>query len=159
MDDKFRQNFIQQTVLTGVFYDAVINRPAGQTKKEALQNAATTFDPFTEEDFETVFKDKYHVANWLRNNKETLNSEQVYERLQSCRPISNGNMERLWDNLYYHFSLQLPSYYESIINALLAVQHVITNLETTDETDILRLANAKVLLPEKIFKEDYASPL
>ena len=154
MDSNFRQNFIQQTVLGGVFYDAVINRPAGQSKKEAVQIAATGFEPFSKNDFETLFGDKYQAADWLAKNKSTLTSVQIYSRLQHSLPINDKHLADLWDNLYYHIILNLPTQYQNSITNLLVVQHIITNLTTGDKIDYMRLANAVVIIPDKIFTED-----
>lgn len=157
MDDKFKQNFIQQTVLSGVFYDAVINRPAGQTKKEATQLAALEFEPYAEKDFKTLFGDKYEAASWLAKNKSNLTSEHIYDRLKHYKPINDTNIVGLWDNLYYHITLQLPSHFQSTITNLLMIQHILINRKTVAKSDYMRLANATVIIPEKIFTEDHRS--
>ncbi len=154
MDYKFRQNFIQQTVLGGVFYDAVRNRQSGQTKKEALQMAATGFEPFTKKDFETRFGDTYQTAEWLAKNKTTLTPGTIYEKLKNSRPLTCENITALWDNLYYYIILNLPSRDKNIINNMLVIQHILTNIKTHNKIDYIRLSNAILLIPDEIFTED-----
>jgi hypothetical protein len=97
------QNEAELNETSGNFFTAVKNKPANQTKKEALTVFSADFtSAFTsEKDLKNIDEAFFEAANWLALNKTKVSEEEIFNKISSVTNLSETAILEIWDNLFY----------------------------------------------------------
>ncbi len=131
---------------TGVFFSSTNKKK----KWRDLQEDANNFDAFeTEEDVKQVNPQFYEISEWLAQNKLKASEEEIIGKIKTLNLLDSKTEIKLWDNLFYQVVLQKDFYIKEAIIQMLVLQNLIKHKNKSDQ--IQQLANAKVVLPQKLF--------
>ncbi|WP_395043103.1 hypothetical protein [Flavobacterium sp.] len=155
------ENFKKLADTTGVFFNAVKTKPVTQSKRQALEIAATTFSATAYQnkvEVESINLNFFKVSDWLMRNKSQATTDEILAKVETLTPLQNGIVLNLWDNYFYQILTQKDFYIKESINQLLILQNLITNIQnltTVIEKSefLIQLSNATVVLPSSIFDE------
>ena len=146
---------------TGIFFDAVENRPPGTTKSEALLAAAEEFESLafsSEDQVKELNPELFDFADWLIYNRTNYTNEELLERAEGIEPLDDrdrGVLQQVWDNLFYQTTSQKSFYLKEILMQMLTADNLVRKIGRTEE-DIENnklLAQARVSLPDVLFDE------
>lgn len=145
---------------TGAFFDAVENKPEGQTNWEAMKNLAfTAYQDVSEiEDLDVEF---FKQSDWIARNRTNFNSDELYDSVNTLSPFAHNNPTDteflLWGNLFYQVVHQKSFYIKEALIQVLVLQNLLKKINGLDKADAVKLlpalANAKVVLPTNLFEE------
>lgn len=151
--------FISQpeTLQTGVFYDAIQNRPPEMSKKEALLDAASTFNGLeSENEVRLLNADLYDFSVWLTKNRSTYTEEELDDKITGITPLEdivNGKLHGVWNNLFYQVITQKSFYIKEALMQILSGDHTVRKYKKDNAEYNRMLINAKVTLPTYLFQE------
>lgn len=143
---------------SGVFFNAVNNKTANQTKWQAL--TSVTFSGYTSEsEIEDLNGTLFKTADWLSRNRQIAKPEEVLERLNGLSKYDDPTEINLWDNLFYKIITDENYYIKEAIIQVLVLQNLLKQIAllATEEEKlncVITLANAKVVLPTYLFEEE-----
>jgi DNA-binding transcriptional regulator of glucitol operon len=145
-------NFILQADADkGIFNEVIDVLPAGNSKLNALATAANNFVDSAKdfEDVKSLNEELFVFSVWLAKNKSTATEAEL---LVEKNKIVDASIDLIivWENLFYQVITQKDFYVKEVLMQLLVAKHVVSNARG----DLKVKANAKVVLPEKLFIED-----
>jgi hypothetical protein len=144
----------------GVFYDAVKNRPLGQSKREAMKIAGETFDAYkSAEAIEVKYNNYFTVATWIARNKQSFSPQVLLDMIQDLSPFDAATVVKFWDNLYFQIITQKDFYIKEDVMQFLVLNNLLAIIEKADTLEeklklLPVLANARVVLPTELFTEE-----
>ena len=144
---------------TGVFFDAVKNKPSTQTKWEALLDASSTFAGFkTVDDLENSNPTFFAIADWLMANKSQT-ADVILKKVQETTHLDKTSEINLWDNLFYQVITQKDFYIKEGLIQMLVLQNLLKQVERTDDENtqleiIPIVVAARVVLPFILFNDE-----
>ena len=143
----------------GGFFTAVKNKPATQSKKEALTSFCNTFVGYTtEKDLKNIDETFFDAANWLAINKSKVSDAELYNKISSVANISSETALEIWDNLFYQTTTNKTFYVKENCIQMLVLHNLLVQIEDLDKTEAVplmkSLANARVVLPISLFEEE-----
>ncbi|MGV7106002.1 hypothetical protein [Flavobacterium sp. U410] len=143
---------LQPEAANGEFNNAIIDKPAGKTKLEALKEAAADFKPLTVENIKTLDEKVYAFSVWIAKNKNTISDAELKEKAEGIEPLKDESIiKSIWQNLYYQVITQKDFYAKETLMQLVLAQHILENYTSVKSSDLLK---AKVILPKALFVED-----
>lgn len=165
--------FRNTTDQTSVFDLSVKTKSDKVSNWQAMQFAATTFIPLSEEALKSKIKFAFmEFAIWVARNKHTFNTNELLEKLNHLPyNLPPETLKLLWDNLFYQVVTQKDFYVKEAIMQLLIANHIYNNIETIHteyskaqldnaailETELIKnIVNAKVVLPKELFDKKEA---
>src|SRR5690606_6558647 len=75
---------------TGVFFDAVKNRPAGQTKWKAMEIASESFSAFKDvSEIERLNPEFSAVSDWIALNRSQFSVEDLSQKISKLTPFDS----------------------------------------------------------------------
>ncbi len=81
--------FVLFTANSGPFYTAVLNRPSGTTKWEALEQAASSFAAFTDlDDVQSLSEDFYPIADWVSRNRYDASDSEIEQKITGLTALN-----------------------------------------------------------------------
>lgn len=142
---------------TGVFFDAIKNKPTSQTNWDAMRIASGSFLAFvTEAEIENLDKNIYQASDWLAANKNNLEPKILLEKLKGVKPIDLKIELNLWDNLFYQVVTQKSFYIKESLIQILVLNNLLKQILNLVDEEALKLlptlTNAKVVLPKNLFE-------
>lgn len=156
---QYNPSFVTHPDATGVFYDAVVNRPQGVTKWKAMEEEGKTFTPDSIKDLTTRYNDQLQKATWLAKNSRTATTDAIKQAIEAETPLDSNDVIKLWDNLFYQVIEQKDFYVKEAVSELIVLNNAVDEIKriTDPDPDFIRhLANANLLLPTVMFVEDKA---
>lgn len=144
--------------LKSKFLQAVISKPATQTKWQALK--AVTFSPFTtESEIENINSTFFEVADWLAKNRKQVKAEVLIEKIVNLSPLNEVIEANLWDNLFYKVITDKNYYLKELIMQILVMQNLLKQVSILTPQNLVlenisALADAVVILPTELFEEE-----
>lgn len=92
---------------TGVFFDAINNKPENQSNWVAMQNASKTFNAIqNESELESNYTEFYKVAEWISINRSNNDTTELLKKIKSVSVLNDKIELDLWDNLFYQVVTQ-----------------------------------------------------
>ncbi len=160
--------FRNATNRASVFDLSVETKSSKVSNWQAMQVAATTFIPLSEEILKSKIKSDFmEFAIWVARNKHTFNTNELIEKINNLSTnLSSDTLKLLWDNLFYQVITQKDFYVKEAIMQLLIANHISNNIDTINkeydrarldnvgifETELIKnIVNAKVVLPKELF--------
>lgn len=143
---------------SGVFFNAVQNRPSNQTRWAAMQTASATFSAFSDESvIKNLNLDFFEVSVWIARNRTKFDNEDLFERVKLMQEFNPATELNIWDNLFYQVVTQNSFYIKEALMQLLVLQNLLKQIKNKTEAEkkalLQVLANATVVLPSDLFEE------
>lgn len=147
------------TMATGLFFDAVNNRPAGTSKMAALHKAAEAFkDDFTDpSSVEALSPTLYDFSIWMARNRGDYSPTELKEEIAKVEEsLDDPRRELVWNNFFYQVITQKSFYVKEALMQILVADHVFKLYDkgadgySEHNDDIL---NADVTLPVALFDD------
>lgn len=137
---------------TGVFFNAVKDKPADQTKWQAMEIASKSFDAFKNvSEIERLNPDFSAVSDWIALNRSQFSVEDLSQKISKLNPFDSETEINLWDNFFYQVVTQKSFYVKEQLGQFLVLQNLLK--EKQGNETLKELANAKITLPVVLFAE------
>lgn len=166
------KRFVFRNAQVSYFDQAVNSNSSAVTNWQAMQTAARTFTPFTEETLKAAVDSNFiEFSIWIARNKHSFKASELLSKLNALTDaISSETLTLLWDNLFYQVVTQKDFYVKETIMQLLIANHIYVNIASIDEeyhkakeskvknpvfeTELIKnIVAAKVVLPKELFDE------
>ncbi|HEX8377662.1 MAG TPA: hypothetical protein VF602_07575 [Pedobacter sp.] len=142
---------------TGVFFDAVNNRPVGTSKAQALITAAKNFTAFkSEAEVRSLGPALHDFATWIARNRTSYTEQQLQAEALGktyLSDIANGPLSRVWNNLYYQIITNESFYVKEALMQMLIADHLLRLLKQGSGAEEYnkKLMLARVIIPKTLF--------
>src|SRR5690606_522703 len=137
---------------TGVFFDAVKNKPAEQTKLKAMQIASESFSAFKDvSEIERLNPEFFAVSDWIALNRSHFSIDELSQKISKLTAFDTTTEIKLWDNFFYQVVTQKSFYVKEQLGQFLVLQNLLK--ERAENETLKVLANAKITLPVVLFAE------
>lgn len=138
---------------TGVFFNAVKDKPADQTKWQAMEIASKSFGAFKNvSEIERLNPDFSAVLDWIALNRSQFSVEDLSQKISKLTPFDSETEINLWDNFFYQVVTQKSFYVKEQLGQFLVLQNLLQ--ENAGNEKLKELANAKITLPVVLFAEN-----
>lgn len=139
--------------ITGVFFNAVKDKPADQTKWQAMEDASESFEAFKDvSEIERLDPEFSAVSDWIALNRSTLSVDELSQKTSNLTAFDSATEIKLWDNFFYQVVTQKSFYVKEQLGQFLVLQNLLKEKEENETLKIL--ANAKITLPIVLFNEN-----
>ncbi|MUV05052.1 hypothetical protein GN157_15145 [Flavobacterium rakeshii] len=150
---KFSQQ--DEQLQTGVFFDTVLNRPEGQSKGEALANAAAKLTTIlNENDVKGLSTNLYDFSEWVVRNKSSYADDELTSKVKALTALTEADEQKLWDNLFYQVVTAKSFNDKEAVMKMLLGQHIVSGFKESDKELNKKLVNARIVLPAVLFSDD-----
>lgn len=147
-----------EDIAKGIFDDAITNEDQTLSKWQRLKIASSNFTSILSVDeLKALNNNLYTFSIWVAKNKYDFKSDDLENEINGITPFSDSDQANLWDNLFYQVVTQKDFYAKEIIIQLLVANNVVKNYNVGDNELSKKLLNARVVLPEELFKKDNES--
>ncbi|WP_296146407.1 hypothetical protein [uncultured Flavobacterium sp.] len=176
-NEKVQKTFVQHPFVDGSGFKIYNDNHSTNSKKENLKNYASEF-ALSDTEFKKIddlkvcvndYRDNkfFEFATWLTSNRKKFTLEELEKSLNDCglnisSNLSELNFDRmiiLWDNLIYQIVTSKSNYIReatlSVLVANLFLQQ--KNGLQNDLKSLRKLAQARIIMPRKIFLEEETS--
>jgi len=166
------KRFVFRDAQVSYFDQAVNSNSSALTNWQAMQNAARTFTPLTEETLKAAVDSNFiEFSIWVARNKHSFKASELLSKINALTDaIPSETLTLLWDNLFYQVVTQKDFYVKETIMQLLIANHIYVNIASIDEeyhkvklskvknpvfeTELIKnIVAAKVVLPKELFDE------
>ena len=148
---------------TSIFFQEMDSKVETQTKWQVLETTAAIFNAFeTEEQVkEIVGIEFFNFATFIATNRSNTDNGELANQASNLQPLGYNLIITLWDNLFYQVVTQKAFYIKEIIMQVLVAQNLLEHKQITRRDNegapkdaYFELANARVVLPAKLFEKE-----
>ncbi|MFC6096700.1 hypothetical protein ACFPVY_08570 [Flavobacterium qiangtangense] len=146
---------------SGHFYTELdSNHLLTEEKWDALHIISQGFNGFQSNDeLENAFGEFYILSEWITRSKNDLDALELIRKIKHLKLLDSNKEFEIWDNLFYQIVTQKSFYIREALIQILILQNLLKQIELLDNDDeklksLAILVNAKVVLPEYLFKEN-----
>lgn len=153
------RRFVFRALNSGEHFDqALIIKPVGQSKVDAMLLACTSFKTQALQDenaVRSINQNLYDFSIWLARNRTNYDPVELDKWVALVVKITDGtaSYKKLWDNLFYQVITQNNFYIKEAIMHVLVANNLL-KYYVNDESILKDLMHAKVVLPKSLFVED-----
>lgn len=142
---------------SGAFYTAVNSMEPEENREDVLQFTADEFaDKKTKDELVAIDEDVYNLGLYVLKHQKALTVAEATTAVGSLTTLSSGDLELIWDNLFYQTITGESGYAREACLVLLLGNHFISKFPsvTSDDSTMQRLAASRVVLPVELFDFD-----